>query len=81
MTAVITALLFAPLVVFGAVAGLELIQPMALVVLGGLVTSTLYTLVGVPALYTMFGASREPLLGIEPVSLVDAQDKDVVTAA
>jgi Cu/Ag efflux pump CusA len=81
MTAVTTALVFLPLVVFGPVAGLELIQPMSLVVLGGLVTSTLYTLVGVPALYMMFGASREPLLGIEPVSLVDTHDKDVVTAA
>jgi Cu/Ag efflux pump CusA len=67
-TAVTTALFFAPFVVFGGAAGLEFVGPMAAVVLGGLVTSTLYSLVGVPALYGLFGAAREPELGLPPVS-------------
>ena len=32
---------------------------MAVVILGGLVTTTLFSLVGVPAMYVLFGAVRE----------------------
>ncbi|MEJ2205200.1 MAG: efflux RND transporter permease subunit [Gemmatimonadota bacterium] len=67
-TAVATALVFLPFVLFGNVAGLELAAPMAAVVLGGLVTSTLYGVMAVPAMYALFGASREPELGLSPVS-------------
>jgi len=35
---------------------------MAVVILGGLVTTTLLSLVGVPAMYLLFGAVREPEL-------------------
>jgi CzcA family heavy metal efflux pump len=61
-TAIITFLTFLPLAFFGNIAGLEILYPAALVILGGLVTSTLYTLMGVPALYLMFGSSPEPEL-------------------
>jgi Cu/Ag efflux pump CusA len=74
MTAVTTALLFAPLALFGNVAGLEIVHPMAIVVLGGLVTSTLYTLAGVPAIYLLFGAAREPDLGLLPITVVAGDD-------
>ncbi len=81
MTAVTTALLFLPLVFFGDVAGLELVHPMAMVILGGLVTSTLYTLIGVPALYIMFGAAREPELGLQSYAALTADDDpDLVPA-
>jgi Cu/Ag efflux pump CusA len=81
MTAVITALLFLPIAFFGSVAGLELVNPMAMVILGGLVTSTLYTLVGVPALYLMFGAAREPELGLQSYAALAADDDpDLVLA-
>jgi Cu/Ag efflux pump CusA len=40
-----------PLVVLGGAAGTEVLFPLAVVVLGGLVTSTLLTLFVVPALY------------------------------
>src|SRR5438034_1255360 len=60
MTAVTTALAFLPLAVFGDIAGLEIMRPMAVVILGGLVTTTLFSLVGVPAMYVLFGATREP---------------------
>jgi Cu/Ag efflux pump CusA len=45
-----------PLVVRGSVPGHEIEHPMAVVILGGLVTSTLLTLFIVPFLYLRFGA-------------------------
>ncbi len=42
---------------FGDVPGLEMVYPMAVVILGGLVTSTLLNLFVVPALYLRFGAT------------------------
>ena len=45
-----------PFVVLGDVAGLEILHPAAVVVLGGVVTSTLLILGCVPALYLRFGA-------------------------
>ena len=62
MTAVTTALAFLPMALFGNIAGLEIMHPMAAVILGGLVTTTLLSLVGVPAMYVLFGAVREPEL-------------------
>ncbi len=60
MTAVTIALAFLPVVLFGSVAGLEIVQPMAVVILGGLVTSTIVSLFVVPALYLKFGSSPDP---------------------
>ena len=51
MTAVTTAVALVPLVLLGDIAGLEIVRPMALVILGGLVTSTWLALVVIPALY------------------------------
>ena len=45
----------APLIVFGQVAGLEIVQPTAIVIVGGLVASTLVTLLVMPALYLAVG--------------------------
>jgi Cu/Ag efflux pump CusA len=59
MTAVAIALVFLTLVFSGNIAGLEVAHPMAIVVLGGLVTATLFTLLGVPAMYVLFGPARE----------------------
>jgi Cu/Ag efflux pump CusA len=74
MTAVITALAFSPLAFFGNIAGLEIVHPMAMVVLGGLVSTILYTMIGVPAMYLMFGAAREAELELVP-ALVSTEEK------
>jgi CzcA family heavy metal efflux pump len=68
-TAVATALVVLPFAVLGDIAGLELLQPMAVVVLGGLVTSTLVGLFVVPALY--------PLVGPRPVEPVPSATPSV----
>ncbi|MBD1921470.1 efflux RND transporter permease subunit [Microcoleus sp. FACHB-831] len=54
MTAFTSALGLAPLVIGGG-AGKEILQPLAVVVLGGLFTSTGLTLLVLPALYAQFG--------------------------
>jgi Cu/Ag efflux pump CusA len=47
-----------PLVLFGDIPGHEIEHPMAVVILGGLITSTLLNLFVVPALYLRFGRPR-----------------------
>ena len=54
MTALTSALGMVPLVL-GSGAGKEILQPLAIVVLGGLFTSTALTLLVLPALYAQFG--------------------------
>jgi CzcA family heavy metal efflux pump len=56
-----TALAFLTLIVTGDVFGHEILTPMATVILGGLVTSSLYTLFIVPTLYMRFAPSSEPV--------------------
>jgi len=56
MTALATGLALVPLVVAGNAPGHEIGQPMAVVILGGLVSSTFLNLFLVPALYLRFGA-------------------------
>jgi Cu/Ag efflux pump CusA len=58
MTALTTGLALVPLVIAGAIPGHEIEHPMAIVILGGLVTSTLLNLLVVPTLYLRFGKSR-----------------------
>jgi Cu/Ag efflux pump CusA len=58
MTASATALALVPLAVPGAIPGHEIEHPMAIVILGGLVTATLLNLFVLPSLYLRFGKSR-----------------------
>jgi Cu/Ag efflux pump CusA len=56
MTALATGLALVPLVWAGNIPGHEIEYPMAIVILGGLITSTLLNLFVVPSLYLQFGA-------------------------
>ena len=58
MTALATGLALAPLVILGSRPGQEIENPMAIVILGGLATSTLMNLFILPALYLRFGQPR-----------------------
>jgi CzcA family heavy metal efflux pump len=61
MTALATGLALVPLVIAGDIPGHEIEHPMAVVILGGLVTSTLLNLFVVPAIYLRFGKGRNSL--------------------
>jgi len=58
MTALTTAIALVPLVITGAIPGHEIEHPMAVVILGGLVTSTVLNLFVIPSLYLHFGKGR-----------------------
>jgi Cu/Ag efflux pump CusA len=70
-TALATGLFLLPFALGGEAAGLEIVQPMAAVVLGGLVTSTVVNLLVLPALYLRYGSLAEP----------DASDEDLLLAS
>jgi CzcA family heavy metal efflux pump len=65
LTAVATAAVLVPLLVLGNVPGQEILQPMAVAVLGGLVTATLLNLFVAPALYLRFGSDAERRLNAQ----------------
>jgi Cu/Ag efflux pump CusA len=72
VTNVTTAAAMLPLIMLGNGAGLEIVHPIAAVILGGLVTATLFSLHVVPALYLRFGARREPDLGLTEAAAAGA---------
>ena len=59
MTSLATGLALIPLVIFGERPGQEIEHPLAIVIVGGLVTSTLLNLFVTPSLYLRFGKSRK----------------------
>jgi Cu/Ag efflux pump CusA len=73
MTALTTGLTLLPFALFGNIPGHEMVYPMAIIIIGGLVTSTLLNMFLLPALYLRFGASREPDLALKPVRGSDLQ--------
>ncbi len=72
MTALATGLALLPIVIGGNRPGHEIEHPMAVVILGGLVTSTLLNLFLMPALYLRFGARRKDRKLIEQSSEPEA---------
>ncbi|NDZ11781.1 acriflavin resistance protein [Variovorax sp. WS11] len=61
MTTLCTALALLPLIVPGSIPGHEVEHPMAVAILGGIITSSLLSLFVIPILYLRYGASvREP---------------------
>ncbi len=80
MTALAAALALVPLVIFGNIPGQEIEYPMAIVILGGLVTSTLLNLFIVPSLYLRFGARSQahastetPHVQYESIEVADSE--------
>jgi Cu/Ag efflux pump CusA len=67
MTTLATALALVPLVVAGSVLGNEIEHPMAVVILGGLITSTLLILFVLPSLYLRFGRPRPAEAALPPL--------------
>jgi Cu/Ag efflux pump CusA len=65
MTALATGLALVPLVIAGNLPGHEIEYPMAVVILGGLVTSTLLNLFVVPSLYLRFGRSKSDTAAVQ----------------
>jgi len=70
MTALATGLALVPLVIAGDIPGAEIEYPMAIVILGGLITSTLLNLFVAPSLYLRFGRKRAavPKVVLAPAS-------------
>ena len=71
MTALATALALLPVLFLGDIAGLEIVRPMAMTVVGGLVTSTLLDLFVLPVLYLRYGANREREIEFLPAGMAD----------
>ena len=59
MSTLLTIVAFLPFVFLGNVAGLEIIRPMSLVLVGGLITTLLCTLYVLPGFYLQFGQNSE----------------------
>ena len=53
--------------------GSEIQKPLAIVVIGGLVTATLLTLIVLPILYERFGISRAAKLSIDGMTMRDVK--------
>jgi CzcA family heavy metal efflux pump len=81
MTALVTGLLLLPLVVSFDVAGQELLHPMAVVILGGLITSTLLTLFVVPVLCARFSPTPGVDIFESPISqpTITVPERPVIT--
>jgi Cu/Ag efflux pump CusA len=66
-SALATVLAFLPALFLGDIPGLEVIRPMAVVVLGGAITTLLLDLFVLPAFYLRYGFNREADLELAPV--------------
>jgi CzcA family heavy metal efflux pump len=72
MTALTAALAMLPLMI-GDGAGKEILQPLAVVVFGGLFTSTALTLVVIPVLFDRFGSREPPVLTDQERAAMDME--------
>jgi CzcA family heavy metal efflux pump len=66
MTTLCTALALLPLIVPGSIPGHEVEHPMAVAILGGIITSSLLSLFVIPILYLRYGGAREPFEALSP---------------
>jgi Cu/Ag efflux pump CusA len=70
----------APLAFANNVAGLEILRPMAIVVLGGLVTTTLVSLYVLPALYLWLNSEPLPDIVTEPIPAAEMMQPATATS-
>jgi Cu/Ag efflux pump CusA len=63
MTALAVGLALLPLVILGSIPGQEIAHPVAVIILGGLVTSTLLNLLVLPVVYLRFGFTATSGIG------------------
>jgi CzcA family heavy metal efflux pump len=75
-TAVATGLVFAPFALLGDLPGVEIVRPMAGVVVGGLITSTFVSLFIIPALYVRYGTSPESAIAYAPAPTLQLAGAD-----
>ncbi len=66
LSSLAAAVALVPLVAYGAVSGLEIVAPLAAVVLGGLTANLLLNLFVMPAMYLWIASSQQPDQSIEP---------------
>ncbi|MGH3206165.1 MAG: efflux RND transporter permease subunit, partial [Trebonia sp.] len=72
MTALATALALVPLIIYGDQPGQEIEYPMAIVILGGLVTSTLLNLFVLPSLYLLVAGWRRTTPPAPPTRVLES---------
>ncbi len=65
MTALVTGVGLVPLALGAGEPGREIQQPMAVVILGGIVTSTFLNMIVIPALYLKYGRTTMPAAGVD----------------
>lgn len=76
ITTLATALALLPFVFLGNLPGFEIVRPMAVIIIGGLIISSLLNLFALPAFYLRYGASREVDLELLPVADLPAVATD-----
>ncbi len=76
MTSVMTAVILLPLVFFGGVTGTEIILPLAVIIWGGLLTTTLFMLFVMPAVLLRFQPKEalSPRAGSGSLGRTESQD-------
>ncbi len=76
MSAVMTGVILLPLVLFGGVIGAEIILPLAVIIWGGLLTTTLFMLFVMPAVLLRFQPTEalSPRTGHGPLARPESQD-------
>jgi Cu/Ag efflux pump CusA len=75
-TAIVTALALLPLVLFGGVTGTEIILPLAVIIWGGLLTTTLFVLFVLPAVLLRFAPDRAISRRINNNPLAGSESRD-----
>jgi CzcA family heavy metal efflux pump len=80
-TAIATGLALTPALFLGDVPGLETLRPLAVVAIGGLITSTLFILFGVPAIFLLCGPDRAAELSDLSLGMSDEEMREAISRA